>query len=120
MNNILIQNLKAYPQSIFDLELKVMSAMTARNQVKSDIDFYLLGVDEEIAKNKELRNETMRKAARKEHIVNSAIYQELTEKLEECDREYRVAQFELERAKNEFSVAKIEARMSITYTEQAA
>ena len=120
MNNILIQHLKAYPQSIFDLELKVMSALKARNQAKSDIDFYLLGVDEEIAKSKELKNETMRKAARQEHMVDSAIYHQLTEKLEQCDREYRIAQFELERTKNEFSVAKIEARMSINYSEQVA
>ena len=101
--NILIQNLKAYPQLIFDREMKVMEAMTKKQNAKSDLDSYLLGVEDEISKNPELRNETMRKAAKKQ----------------QCDRHYRIAQFELDKAKNDFSVAKLEMKMAISL-EQAA
>lgn len=120
MNNILIQNLKAYPQAIFNLELKAMVAMGNKQRAKSDLDFYLFGIDEAIAKNPELKNEIMRKAAKQDLLVKSEIYQELSEKLDKCDRDYRIANFELDKAKNEFSVAKLEVRISILYTEQAA
>jgi hypothetical protein len=118
--NHLIQNLKAYPQAIFNLELKAMVAMGNKQRAKSDLDFYLFGIDEAIAKKQELKNETLRKAAKQDLLVDSQIYEELREKLEKCDRDYRLANFELEKAKNEFSVAKLEVRMSILYTEQAA
>ena len=117
--NILIQNLKAYPQLIFDREMKVMEAMTKKQNAKSDLDSYLLGVEDEISKNPELRNETMRKAAKKQLLSDDKNYQKLTKKLEQCDRHYRIAQFELDKAKNDFSVAKLEMKMAISL-EQAA
>ena len=62
----------------------------------------------------------MRKAAKQEFLVKSEIYQELSEQLEKCDRALRIEQLELEKIKNEFSVAKIEARTLIVCREQAA
>ena len=118
--NLIIECLKAYPESIYEQELRVMEAMTKKQQAKSDIDFYLLGVEDEIAKNPELKNESRRKAAKSQFLIDSEIYQELTEKLEKCDRDYRIAQLELDKIKNEFSVAKIEARITVSSLEKAA
>ncbi len=120
MNNILIQNLKAYPQVIFDHEMKVIEAMSQKQTAKSNLDCYLITIENEVANDPELKNETARKAMRKELINNSKAYKRLSNKLDKCEREYKQAQIELEKVKNEFSVAKLEAKMSIISIEQVA
>ncbi len=111
--NIIIECLKAYPESIYEQEIRVIEAMNDKNRALRNLNSYLLGVEQQIAKNSFLKNDTMRKAAKQEFLFKSEIYQELSEELEKCDRHLKIEQLELEKIKNEFSVAKIEARTLI-------
>lgn len=110
----LIKTLKQYPDMIFDQELKLLDLLQDKNQCKSDLDLFMLGIDNEIAANKELKNESQRKAAKRELLVDNQVYSELVERLENSDRTFRIAQSNLDKIKNDFSVAKIEVRFLIS------
>ena len=118
MNNI-INTLKQYTNSIYDAEMISLNALNAKSQAKSDLDLFMLGIDNEIAANKTLKNESMRKAAKQDLLVDNEVYQDILDNLELRDREYRLAQINLDRVKNEFTVAKIEARLLISQTTEA-
>lgn len=118
--NILIQKLKNYPQQIHDQEMQVINCYNQKQKAKSDLDAYLLGVDDRIAQDQQLKNDTQRKASKHSFLSKSKIYQKLAEKLIASETNYKLAQVDLEKIKNEFSVTKLEAKMAIAIEQSAA
>ena len=113
MNNILIQKLKNFPQQIQNQEMQVLDCYNQKQAAKSDLDNYLLGIDDRIAQNPEYKNDLQRKAARHNLISQSDIYHELNQKLLGWETNYKIAQIDLDKIKREYSVAKLEIKIAI-------
>lgn len=120
MNNILIQKLKNFPQQIHAQEMQVLNCYNQKQACKSDLDSYLLGIDDRIAQNPEYKNELQRKTAKHNLISQSDIYCELNQKLLGWETNYKTAQINLEKIKREYSVAKLEIKLAIADSTPAA
>jgi len=69
--------------------------------------------DVEVAANQDLKNDAARKAERFQILENNADYQKLLDDLAELTHQKATAMAELEKVRNGFSAAKIEARAAI-------
>ena len=110
-------NLNEYPKAIaklqaqlFNLDLTVEQIQTTLKQIESEIDL-------NIAFNKELRNDSQRKAARQQQLDEHPNYWEQQEILGETRAKREQVHIELGLRRNEFSVLKLERREAIALIE---
>ena len=106
-------NLNQYPQAI------ATAAQTVNNldfdivRARRQIAKFENRADVEVAANQDLKNDAARKAERFQILENNADYQKLLDDLAELTHQKATAMAELEKVRNGFSAAKIEARAAI-------
>ncbi|NJN13187.1 MAG: hypothetical protein HC815_36815 [Richelia sp. RM1_1_1] len=113
-------NLNEYPQLIaklqtqlFNLDFAVEQAQTTLKQIEAEID-------SNIAFDKELRNDSQRKAARITMLDDHPNYWEQQEILSQIRAKREQVYIELGLRRNEFSVLKLERREAIARLELQA
>ena len=113
-------HLSQYPQAIanlqsqlFDLELQLEQTQAMLKQIESEIDL-------NIAFNKELRNDSQRKAAKQQQLDEHLHYWEQQEILSQTKAKREQVHIELGLRRNEFSVIKLERREAIAKLELQA
>ena len=105
-----VMELSQYPQAIATTAQAVNDLDLGITQVKRQIARFENCIDAEVTTNPELKNDAIRKAERFRILENNTAYQKLLDELGELNHQRSTAMAELERVRNEFSVAKIAAR----------
>ncbi len=115
----MIKQLKQYPKAIASVEeklLKLNQEIAIQNQLISFLDADL---EQEIASNKELKNEQQRKTKRLE-LRQEPDYLQFLAALAEATEKRDRAIIQLNLLRNQFSVAKLEMRQAIAQMEAVA
>jgi hypothetical protein len=115
-----MEELKQFPQAIANLSLQILEMNNAIAKLDSQIAENEAAADAEIVFDPELKNELQRKVRRNELLMLNASHRELLNKAD--DRKYDVKQavVQLELLKNQFEVAKLEARREIAVISAGA
>ncbi|MEP0873362.1 hypothetical protein NDA01_26740 [Trichocoleus desertorum AS-A10] len=105
--------LNQYPSAIATAAQTVNNLDFDISRARRQIAKFENRADAEVATNQDLRNDAARKAERFQILENNADYQKLLDDLAELTHQKATAMSELEKARNGFSAAKIEARAAI-------
>ena len=111
--------LHQYPQVIAEIELKILNASCQLEIQTEHISFMDGEIEVEIASNSSLTNEQHRQAKRLE-LRQQPDYLESLAKLKAIKEQREKLTIKLNQLRNEFSVAKLETRMTIAQLEAAA
>lgn len=103
---------------IANLQYELLSVEDQADPVKGEISELESEFDAIVAFDTELKNEPQRKARRNELQAKDCWYQELTITLKEFTRHKQQLMIELELKRNQFAVAKLEARIAIAKAEE--
>lgn len=111
--------LSQFPQAIANLEKHLLKTAQNVRAAQAELDQLTAQIDSTIAHDADLKNEAQRKAKRAE-LMQQDLYQEcLKEHLYWFDN-HKVVEIELSLLRNQFTVAKLEARERIAQMENAA
>jgi hypothetical protein len=111
--------LNQYPKAIAEIESKILAASREVEIQIERISFLDGEIEAEIAADLSLKNEQNRKAKRLE-LQQQPDYLEALAKLKEVKEQKERLTIELNQLRNEFSVAKLETRMTIAQLEATA
>lgn len=108
-----MRELSAYPQliaqsaiSLNEIEAEIIPLRRSMEAIEAEID-------SEVATDANLKNDTQRKATKREYLQASKPYQAALLKLDALLRDRAIASTRLEQLRNEFSVVKLDARLKI-------
>lgn len=110
-------NLNEYPQAIAKLQTQLCNLDFAVEQAQATLKQIEAEIDSNIAFDKELRNDSQRKAARITMLDNHSNYWEQQEILSQVKAKREQVYIELGLRRNEFSVLKLERREAIARLE---
>ena len=111
--------LKEYPVRIAEAEKQIQKLETSRNQFKEVLLYMDADIEAAIAFDKELKNEQQRRTKRLS-LRQSPDYLQAKLSLSRSGEEYTDSVIQLNLLKNQFSVAKLEARLTIANLEAVA
>ena len=113
-------NLSTFPHAIATAQQKLLNLgkdMTiARNALLVEEN----SIDQAIAFSSDFKNDNQRKTAKAQMLQESVLYQSLTQSLSDLTDKYNRADINLQLVKNNFTVAKLEARERIAKLETLA
>lgn len=109
-----------FPDAIASLQQQLLSLEDQINPVKDEIIDLDNEFDAMIAFDCELKNDNQRKARRSELQAKDCWYQELITILKDLTHKKQEMLIYLELRRNQFAVAKLEARSAIALTEERA
>ncbi len=112
-------NLQIFPVTIADLERRLLKQNQAIRELKEEIEGCDFGFDAEIAFDETLKNDLQRKVRRRELAASNQDYQTLLLKFQKATAVARLIEIDLDLTKNQFAVAKLEARERIASVEEA-
>lgn len=110
--------LSLLPVDIANLQYEILSVEDQIDPVKGELTELESEFDATVAFDTELKNEPQRKARKNELQAKDCWYQELTITLKELTRHKQQLTIELELKRNQFAVAKLEARTAIAKAEE--
>lgn len=105
--------LEEYPNTIAELERRLLDFNNQFNNQELYLESIVWSIDKMIAFSPEFKNEQQRKLARIEELDKSETYQKAKVNFDICKQNRDEILIELNRIKNQFSVAKIQARLRI-------
>lgn len=117
---IATMNLNEYPSAIAKLQAQLFSLELAIEETQATLKQIEAEIDLNIAFDKELRNDSQRKAARQQQLEEHLHYWEQQEILGQTRAKRETVLIELGLRKNEFSVLKLEKREAIARLELQA
>jgi chromosome segregation ATPase len=113
-------HLKQYPNTIAAKQTELLELRQRISQVKDEIAERESQIDQVIAFDADLKNDTQRKAKRSERVRTDAELIDLAQQLAELDYQREKAEIELTLLLNKFSIAKLEKRQTIAQMETEA
>ncbi len=114
-----MNNLNQFPLKIAKAETKILNLDRQVTIYKEQLSFMDGEIETAIASNKDLKNEQQRKTKRLE-LKQEPDYLQAKASLTEATEKRDKAQIELNLLRNQFSVAKLEARQEIANLEAVA
>lgn len=110
--------LQEMPRAIADLQQELTHLDLALSDQKQSVMFCLSAIDRKVANDKDLKNDTQRKARRAELMESDPDYQQAARELRRLEILKSELDIDLALLLNLFSVRKLEARQAIAELER--
>jgi hypothetical protein len=112
--------LSNFPHAIATAQQKLLNLGRDLTIVRNALLLEENSIDQAIAFSSDFKNDSQRKTAKTQMLQESALYQYLTQNLNDLTDKYTRADVNLQLVKNNFTVAKLEARERIAKMETLA
>ena len=112
--------LSNFPHAIATAQQKLLNLGRDITIVRNHLLLEENSIDQAIAFSSDFKNDTQRKTARQQMLQESNLYQSLSQQLIDLQEKYNRADINLQLVKNNFTVAKLEARERIAKLETLA
>lgn len=113
-------NLSTFPHAIATAQQKLLNLGRDITIVRNALLLEENSIDQAIAFSSDFKNDTQRKTAKAQMLNESNLYQSMSKQLADLTEQYNRADINLQLVKNNFTVAKLEARERIAKLETLA
>lgn len=113
-------NLSTFPHAIATAQQKLLNLGRDITIVRNALLLEENQIDQAIAFSNDFKNDSQRKTAKAQMLQESNLYQSISEQLTNLTDKYNRADINLQLVKNNFTVAKLEARERIAKLETLA
>ena len=113
-------NLSTFPDAIATAQTNLLKLGRELAIARNALIIEEAEIDKAIAFSSDFKNDSQRKAAKVQMLQESSKYQELSALFESINEKYQLADIDLQLVKNNFTVAKLEARDRIAKLETLA
>lgn len=113
-------NLSSFPHAIATAQQKLLNIGRNITIIRNHLLLEENSIDQAIAFSSDFKNDSQRKTAKIQMLNESNLYQSMTKQLADLTEQYNRADINLQLVKNNFTVAKLEARERIAKLETLA
>ena len=113
-------NLSTFPHAIATAQTNLLKLGRELAIARNDLSLEEMEIDKTIAFCPDFKNDSQRKTAKSQMLHESQKYQELTALFDSINEKYQLADIDLQLVKNNFTIAKLEARERIAKLETLA
>jgi hypothetical protein len=110
-------NLSNFPHAIATAQQKLLNLGRDITIIRNALLLEENSIDQAIAFSSDFKNDSQRKTAKAQMLNESNLYQSMTKQLNDLTEQYNRADINLQLVKNNFTVAKLEARERIAKLE---